>query len=756
MQIHRFWGNVRRNVGGPVLLLLLACGTNAPKGPAITPFSGEGRRPDVVMVTLDTTRADHIGAYGAKDARTDTIDTLANNGIRFDQAYSPLPLTIPAHSTMMTGLLPFHHHVRSNGDNILAPEFTTLAEHLSKAGYATGASVAAFVTNRDWGLNQGFSAYYDTLPEDGERNYWHAERPGNLVVDDALAWVNRQGKDKPLFLWVHLYDAHFPYAPPAEYLKQSPDRPYDAELAFVDDQVQRLVSAFAERKVLWCLVGDHGEGLGEHEEMQHGNWVYNATQHVPWVLSGAGVTPGVVTEPVSTADVTPSILRILGLPVPDDLDGKPQPGSMTVPYSESWQLADRYHLAPQLAVVSGPLKLVANPKPELYDVVKDPKETQNLAATRPEDVTRLQGLLAEKQAAPPGVNGHNFDPETLARLSSLGYTADVGLGGDDPSTFPDPKDFMDVFQGLRRVESEGLGPAETLELLRGFSARLPRSFELLHRQVRLLQQLQRKEDAQAVLEQAAALFPTQVGVWLSLAESAKDDGNLEQSLTFVRKALELEPSNTSAQESELGYLLALKRNEEALQKGEGYMKANPRNYGVAAVLGRYYLFTGNLKEAEGYLRVAVSATNPRRGARVQLALLAKAAQVRQDAYDLLADEIKEYPGNLMARRMMATMLGEDRRYLDQVEQLKYLADTRPEDDETQLAYAQGLFNLQDYRGCRRLLDMLLERSPDSADILLLHANLLNKEGKKEEGRAAFLRADAIHTAQVLEQQKGKR
>lgn len=728
-------------------LLLIACKSAAPTGPAIVPYKGKGPRPNLVMVTLDTTRADRLGAYGYDKAQTETIDTFAKNGIRFEQAFSPLPLTIPAHSTLFTGLMPYHHHIRSNGDNVLAPEFTTLAEILQKNGYATGASVAAFVTNRQWGFAQGFNAYFDALPEDQERNFWHTERRGDMVVDDALNWLKTQ-KDGPVFLWVHLYDAHFPYAAPADYVSRNPDRPYDAELAYVDDQIQRLVDAFKDRKTLWCLVGDHGESLGEHNELTHGNQVYNATQHVPWILSGSGILPGVISDPVSTADVTPTLLRLLGLDIPADLDGKPQPGSPVVPYSESYQFTERFHLAPQRAVVEANLKLIANPQPELYDLKADPNEKNNLAGLRPEDVKRMLQLLQDKAAEPPGKASQSMDPDTLARLASLGYVAEGGIGTEDPFSLPDPKDYQDVFASLFKLESGATKAEDQINLLQQFQTRLPQSFELRNRLFMLLSKTNRPEEARGVLDAMAATFPDNPRVWLTMSQTVQKDGDTAAALALAEKALALDPSGTSAQEVVISLLLSLKRDEEATTRGAAFMEANHSNYGVAAQLGAYYLRKNQLPEAERHLRVAVSAPNPARGARVQLALLALAANVRADAYTLLNEEIKEYPGNIMAHRILANMLGSDKRYLEQVPHLEIVAAAFPDDTILVLSWAQAMFNAQDYRGARRVVDGLLAQAPDAPDVLLLHANLLAKEGHMEEGRAVFMRADAMNSARI--------
>ncbi len=710
----------------------------------------KGKTPDVVVVTLDTTRADRIGAYGYKDAKTDAIDRLANEGIRFDNAYSPLPLTIPAHATMFTGLLPFHHNIRNNGDNVLAPEFTTLAEILRKEGWATAASVAAFVTTRQWGFSQGFDAYFDSLPEDGDRNYWHTERSADLVVDDALNWLAGQPEDKPVFLWVHLYDAHYPFQLRGEYAESMKDRPYDGEIAFVDDQIARLVDAFAGRNVLWSLIGDHGEGLGDHHELSHGLFAYNATQHVPWIVSGAGIPAGVVKEPVSTADLTPTLLRMLSLPVPAGLDGKPQPGSPTTPYAESYQLSERFRLAPHRAVVDGTLKLIATPKPELYDLAADPNEQKNLAAERPDDVARLQKLLEAMNAAPPSTKKASLDADTLSQLAALGYVSGGGDEGIDPLTLPDAKDYEPLIAGVSKLERGAAGrtPEQLLAEVDALIAMKSDAFELRMRKLPLLAKLGRREEARQFAEETANLFPARARVWVTLASMSIREGDLEQALGYARRGVEADPAEGAAYEAVVEALFRLKRVDDALAEAAAAMKVDPKNYGVAALLGQHYLSAQDYSNAEKNLRLAVSGPNPRRGARYQLALLALGAGVRADAYNLLEAEVKEYPGYQMARRLLSRMLAEDQRWLDQREHAAFLARANPQDPVVLRGLAQCLFNLQDYPGARTTLDEALLYAPEDPDVLLLHANLLAKEGNREEGLKVLAQANAANEKRI--------
>ncbi|MDP2311552.1 MAG: sulfatase-like hydrolase/transferase [Pseudomonadota bacterium] len=738
------------------LHLLFACSGGDAKITA--PPVLEGPRPDVVVVTLDTTRADRLGAYGYKLAQTDTIDRLADNGIRFDNAYSPLPLTIPAHATLFTGLLPFHHHIRGNGDNVLAPEFTTLAEILRKEGWSTAASVAAFVTTRQWGFAQGFGAYFDSMPEadDNDRNYWHNERPGALVVDDALNWLAGQPAEQPVFLWVHLYDAHYPFVPKGTYAESTPDRPYDGELAYVDDQIGRLVEAFEGRNVLWALIGDHGESLGEHDELSHGLFTYNATQHVPWILSGAGVPAGVVKEPVSAADLTPTLLHLLSLPVPEGLDGKPQPGGGGTPYAESYTLSDRFRLAPHRAVVEGTLKLIATPKPELYDLAADPGELTNLAASRPDDVARLTATLAAMNATPPSANGASMDADTLSQLAALGYMTTGGGDTVDPLTLPDSKDFQPIITAAKSLERGpgDLTPEQLLAKIDGLLALKPDAFELRMRRLTLLARLERRDEAKLFAEETTTLFPGRARVWLMLATMAMQERDSEQALAYARRAVEAEPGEGAAREAVVEALFTLKRPEEGLAEAVAAMTADPKNYGVAALLGRYYLGMKDLPNAEKYLRLAVTGPNPRRAARQQLALLALAAGARADAYNLLDDEVKDYPGNQVARKMLSRMYAEDQRWLDQRDHVGFLARANPEDPLALRAFSQCLFNLGDYLGARATIDVALDLAPEDPDVLMLHANLLAKEGKREEGLQVLAAANAAN-AKRIEAQKAE-
>lgn len=735
-----------------MLSWMLACDSEVPLPAAPEPAPAPIVRPDVVVITLDTARADRLGSYGHASAQTDTLDGLAAAGIRFSRAYSVLPLTIPAHATLFTGLFPFHHHIRDNGAGVLAESFTTMAELFQAQGYATAGSAAAFVTTRQWGLSQGFDAYFDEMPARvdqhtlGATNFWHTERSGDLVVDDALAWLASVPAEKPVMLWVHLYDAHFPYTPPEAYLAQVPGRPYDAELAFVDDQVARVVEAFRGRSTLFAVIGDHGEGLGEHGESEHGLFTYDATQRVPWILSGAGVAPAIVDTPVSSADFLPTVLRLAGVPIPEGLDGHAQPGGGTVPYAESYQMVDRFRIAPHRMVVDGRLKLIVKPKAELYDLAADPGEAHNLASERPEDVKRLSGLLDALNASPPSEGNAPVDAATLAQLQALGYMPGSS-GGVDPFTLPDSLDFGPLLEGVDALSrSRSLSAKEAETKLDALLKMKPDAYELRMRKSRSLVKRERVDEARKFLEETAAMYPDDARPFVQLAGMAMEDGEPTRALEYTGRALDISPTDRLARELTVEAQLRAGLAEDAIAAGTVWFEEDPGNLGLAATLGRFWLFQRDPTRAEGYLRAATAGTSPRQGSRVQLAAVLVGTGRRGEAITELEAELGDYPSSVEARRSLSKLYADERDYLAQLAQVEELVRLQPGNVRALLDHAQCLFNMTDFPGARRVLNEALALAPDDADVVLLHANLLAKEGHSEEGAAVFARAKALDAA----------
>src|SRR3984885_5329860 len=285
-------------------------------------------QPNVVFITIDTLRADHLGCYGYKQIRTPNIDALAGESFRFERAYTPVPVTLPAHTAIFTGTYPTLSGMHDFSGNKLNPKQPTLASVLKQHGYATGAVIGSAVLDSRFGLNQGLDFYYDHFDFNRlqESNLEEMERPGNVVTDVALGWLGKNAQNK-FFLWMHLYDPHYPYRPPTPYSEQYKDRLYDGEIAFADSQVGRLIRELKERGVyqntVIILTGDHGESLGEHGEKTHGFFIYNSTLHIPVIIRVPGESSArTVSDLVSLPDLMPTVLAFLKIDAPSDVQGR--------------------------------------------------------------------------------------------------------------------------------------------------------------------------------------------------------------------------------------------------------------------------------------------------------------------------------------------------------------------------------------------------------------------------------------------------
>lgn len=727
----------------PPLLLALACSTPAPVEPA--PVEPEPEpRPDVVVITLDTTRADRIGAWGYEPATTDTLDRMAAEGRRYSRAYSPLPLTIPAHSSLFTGRYPPHLGLRDNGGGTLSRDEVLLSEVLHEQGWATGASVAAYVTTRVWGFDQGFDDYFDDVPRHTE-DYWHASRPGSAVVEDAVGWVDahRDG-EAPLFLWVHLYDAHFPYTPIEPYASQHQGRPYDGEISYLDDQVQAVVDTFAGRDALFVVVGDHGEGLGDHGELNHGLYVYDATQHVPLILWGHGIEPAVVDEPVSLVDVTPTVLDLLGLPIPEGVDGRVVPAAEPAPvYLESYQLAQRFGIAPHVGVVDGSLKLLDTPRPELYDVIADPAEQHNLAAERPDDVARLREVLAGFAFEPPGATDEP-DPAVALQLEALGYV-EGGFAGELPDDMPDPKDHRDLVRLSQRADRQNLmqNQPEALAALDELVQRYPDVTEFRARKSTLLDRMGRREEALVVVQEALERDPSSKQLRYSHAALLAETGDFTAaSQEFQELVDDMSYAPRVRTTAVLSLAVSDAGVESAIELGLRYLEQYPEDANLAGLLGVQLASQQNFERARPLLEQGITASRPERNVAYML-VLTRPDATREERLSLLELELRNYPENTAAARTLAAMYSEDESWQGIVDVLSRSVRVAPGDPVLWHGLAQARFNLQDYQGARTTLDAALALHPADPMLMVLDANLLMKEGHEERAQARFAEAQAL-------------
>ena len=528
---------IARAVAGAAVLVFLSVGCGESGKPG-------GGRSNLLLITLDTTRADRLGCYGHEDAHTPTLDALAARGVVFDQAYTPAPMTLPAHATLLTGLLPPQHGARVNGEHRLAEDVPTLAEELSRAGYRTGAFVAAFVLDAKFGLARGFDRYDDDLSGAYEQEVpeaLSAYRPGDRVVDAALEWLGEGEQDTPFFAWVHLYDAHYPWHAHGEgaQAQTAGSGSYDGELAFVDEQIARLVAFLDENglepNTLVIAVADHGEGLGDHHEIEHGYLLNEEVLRVPWILAGPGVkAEHRVPALVSLEDFLPTVLELLGLSGFEGTPGRSLVAALRgekieagVSYAETDLPWASYRWAPQRSLTTERWKYIQTPQPELYDRADDRAELANLIELRPEERAQLEAMLGalEAELGERESEAAVISSDELEELAALGYAG--GGGAETPETSEGLADMKqrlgvkDLATRLRRgLATESLGPEEALEIARELVRASPESPSFHGQLGSALVNIGQIEPGIAELTRAVDLDPGSAGAHYDLGDSA--------------------------------------------------------------------------------------------------------------------------------------------------------------------------------------------------------------------------------------------
>ena len=613
---------------------------------------------NVLLITMDTTRADRLGCYGYAKAETPTLDALARNGILFKNAFAHVPLTLPSHANIMTGLLPPETGLRDNARGVLNPNIKTLAKEFKQRGYRTGAFIAAFVLDKQFGLSAGFDVYNDKMSNKvAGMNSFDAENKADIICDRALNWLKSDNK-KPFFAWVHLYDPHKEYNPPSPY-KNRHDSPYDGEIAFMDSQIARLLNYLKaydlDENTLIIVCGDHGESLGEHNENEHGILIYSSTLHVPLIISLPNkISPATTDQIAGLSNIPATIAGILNwrknsFPGNDLLSKELDYAC----YSESLFGFYAYNFSPISRLTTPHWTYIEAPEVELYDRKSDPAETNNLATTIPETTTEMHNKLSSLRASliEHKAGAIVIDQATQNKLRSLGYT-----GGATPTAsesnkenlnLPDPKKLIDSVHNAR-IQAQNLiddkKDKEAIPLIESALKECPDSIELNEVLAGIFLRLEMTEKAlpyinfvidnsadkrpmllnmanilmkeekflQAIeIYQEALSLPTSpferpsvsgesivtVNVHVNLGVCLIKTGKLNEAVAAFLKVLEVEPDDLQANNNLAAVYQKLGKNRLAIEQFRKTLTLSPGLLATRVKLGQLLVETSNYNDA---------------------------------------------------------------------------------------------------------------------------------------------------------------
>jgi arylsulfatase A-like enzyme/tetratricopeptide (TPR) repeat protein len=723
---------------------------------------------NLLLITLDTVRADRLGCYHYAAAQTPQIDRLAASGLRFEQATTTVPLTLPAHSSLMTGTFPGWHGVKDNGGFYLDDDQLTLAEVLRDRGFRTGGFIGAFVLDRRWGIAQGFDRYFDEFDLDRFANAAAMDmiqRPGSDVVDHALEWL-RADSTRPFFAWAHLYDAHTPYEAPEEFQKRFPrtrDGAYDAEIASVDTQVGRLVEALrADGRLddtLVVVVADHGEMLGEHGELTHGFFIYEAATHIPLIISGPGVPAGVVPDQVRIVDVMPTALSLLGIPIPKQVQGSDvMPLARgrhlgLVAHAESWYPRYHYGWSELRSIQDGRFKLIRAPRPELYDLATDPHEERNRSSEsvsrmdvfgRALDEFEVHTARAGAQRAPRAV-----DSEAEERLAALGYVA----GGASAKAIEgpargDPKDKIELYNLLKEASSLSVEGKidEAIATVRDALARDPDIVEGHMLLGNFLKKAKRSEDAIAAYRDAVARDDENQSALFSLALAYKDEGRLDEAQVGFERARELDPRNGRVlwQLADLWMRKGDYTRADAVLTDALERKIDEDR--LLLKLGESRIEAKRFDEAERVLKTALEKKPGLALARFDLGLAYEGKGQIDEAIASYEAELSANPKAYRAAFNAAKLQQKRGRTSDAVALFRKVVEIEPTFGTGQLYLAKALFDAGDMEGAEKWARTGLTNKPEPRLAPLGHyvlADIYERQGRNGEAQKEIAAAEQL-------------
>jgi choline-sulfatase len=595
---------------------------------AIRPSGKAAARKNInlILITMDTLRADHVGCYGASQVQTPTLDSLCREGIVFERAFSQVPLTWPSHAAILSGTYPFQNGVQDFTGQPLSPQFHTVAEGFKRQGYATGAVVSAFVLDRSWGLSRGFDFYDDAFSAETfqKKDIGLVDRKAEESVTHAIDWLKRTAH-RPFFLWLHLYDPHSPYDPPEPYLSQYRDHPYDGEIAYADHELGRLLSWLKLHRLydssLIVFLSDHGESLGEHGEGEHGFFIYNATVRIPLMVKPPAESqfrPGRVKAPVETIAVAETLFQLAG--VKDPLEKQFQAQSLlgrehadeSTAYSETFYPFSSFGWSPLHGLETSRYHYIEAPEPELYDLANDPQEKNNLAS----QLTAVAGVLKDKLQQRLNMNpfarkaGQNsgLNPETVEKLRALGYVAYRAPVSDEAlaAGLPDPKsrisEFNTILQAGDAFRASDFPAGEAL--LAKVREKDPQMYVVPFMLGEAANKQHQWEQAAVQLKKCLELNPNFDQAMTGLAQALANLGDTAEAKPWVEKALRYNPQNFRAW-YELGHIEAKADRGAAVVAYKKAIAIQPNFAPVRRDLGLLQFAQKNYREAARQLAKAM-------------------------------------------------------------------------------------------------------------------------------------------------------
>jgi arylsulfatase A-like enzyme/Tfp pilus assembly protein PilF len=610
---------------------------------------------NVLLITLDTTRADRLGCYGYPEAKTPNLDFLAENGVQFLNAYCQVPLTCPSHCSILTGTYPLYHQVHNNGSYYLPPEIQTLAETLKTNGLETTAFVSSFTVDSRFGLEQGFDVYDDLLSPDQTFKALNSERRADAVYAPFSRWLDER-RTGQFFSWVHFFDPHIPYDPPSHYLDEFPDNPYDGEIAFMDFYIGKIIEKLREQdlleKTLIVVAGDHGEAFGEKQEKGHGVFIYESTMRVPLIFYAAKNLPlgELIEARTRLIDIMPSILDMMDIPAPEEIQGlsllpyiegkKKQDLSS---YIESFYPRENYGWSELVGLIDGDWKFILAPKQELYNLKQDPREEKNLIQNEikvaQEKKDKLETII-KNSTSPLIADKRTMTPEEMERLRSLGYVSmSESEAGEE---LPDPKDHIEellMVQKAQEYEIQGKFPEaaaiyekilslrpnvatsyvnlalmkaqmmafdETIRILEQGLEKIPESEVLLSRLGHTFMLLGRVKKALETFDLILKNNPRYFDALLASAWMLDLIGQKDDAQGYFRKALEVEPENKFARKNYANSLASIQRFNQAIEIYLGLKEDYPDDHEILQDLGIAFAYVGDISQSIENLEKAVS------------------------------------------------------------------------------------------------------------------------------------------------------